>query len=110
MRKFSRLGVPHSFSGAQKVALAEAPKEMMKILQKSETNDLNGIATGEESGSQHTPASSKMFARSAVDIITRTRQAVGTQKYDQGVLHRKEIHCAQCSSKRSHVESAIFHQ
>jgi hypothetical protein len=64
-------------SNAQKVARVEAAKEMLKILQKSETNDFNGMATGDESWFQHTMASSKMFARSAADVGPRTGQAVG---------------------------------
>jgi hypothetical protein len=34
---------------AQKVACVEAAKEILRILQKSETNDFDGIATGDES-------------------------------------------------------------
>jgi hypothetical protein len=34
MRKFSRRGLPHSLSDAQKIARAEAAKEMSGILQK----------------------------------------------------------------------------
>jgi hypothetical protein len=80
MRKFSRRWVPHSLSDAQKIARVEAAKSMLRILQESETNDFDGIATGDESWFQHTTASLKMFARSAADIIPRTRQAVGTTK------------------------------
>jgi hypothetical protein len=49
-------------------------------LLESETNDFNGIATGDKSWFQHTTESSKMFARSAADVISRTRQAVGAAK------------------------------
>jgi hypothetical protein len=65
---------------AQKVARVEPAKEMLKVLQESETNDIDGIATGDESWFQHTAASSKMFAHSAADVITRVRQAVGANK------------------------------
>jgi hypothetical protein len=34
-----------------------------------------------------------MFARSAVDIIPKTRQAIGAKNYDHGVLYRKETYC-----------------
>jgi hypothetical protein len=67
-------------SDAQKVARVEAAKETVRILQESETNDFDGIATGDEFWFQHTTASSKMFARSAVNVIPRTRQAVGANK------------------------------
>jgi hypothetical protein len=99
MRKFSRRWVPHSLSDAQKVAPIEAAK-MSRILQESEKNDFDDIATGDESWFQHTTASSKMFVRSAADIIPRTRQTVGVKNYDPGVLHRKETYRVRCSSKR----------
>jgi hypothetical protein len=66
-------------SDAQKVARVGAAK-MLRILQQSETNDFNGIATGDESWFQRTTSSSNMFARSAADVIPRTRQAVGAKK------------------------------
>jgi hypothetical protein len=45
MRKFSRRWVAHSLSHAQKVARVEAAKEVLTILQDSETNGFDGIAT-----------------------------------------------------------------
>jgi hypothetical protein len=80
MRKFSRRWVPHSLSNPQKVARVEAAKEMLRILQKLETNDFDGLATGEESWFQHTTASSKMFAGSAADIMPRTQKEVGAKQ------------------------------
>jgi hypothetical protein len=53
---------------------------MLRILQKSETNNFDGVATGEESGFQHTMGSLKVFACSTVDVITRTQQVVGVKK------------------------------
>jgi hypothetical protein len=67
-------------SDAKEVAHVEAAKEMLRILQESETNDCDGIATGDESRFQHTMPSSKMFARSAVDVIPRTQQTVSVEK------------------------------
>jgi hypothetical protein len=61
MRKFSRRWAPHSSSDAQKVARVEATKETLSILQKSETNDFDGIATGDESWFEYTTESSKML-------------------------------------------------
>jgi hypothetical protein len=49
-------------------------------LQESETNDFDGIATGDESWFQHITASSKMLVRSAAYVIPRRRQAVGAEK------------------------------
>jgi hypothetical protein len=66
-------------SDAQKGARVETAKEMLKIVQESETNDFDGIATGDELWFQHRTASSKMFAPSAADVFPRTRQAVGTK-------------------------------
>jgi hypothetical protein len=48
MRKFSRRWVPHSLTYAQKVARVEASIEILRILQNSEANDFDGIATGDE--------------------------------------------------------------
>jgi hypothetical protein len=49
MRKFSRRWVPHSLNHAQKAARVETAKEMPRVLHESETNDFDGIATGDES-------------------------------------------------------------
>jgi hypothetical protein len=46
MKRFSRRWVPHSLSDAQKVAPVEAARKMLTILHESETNDFDGIATG----------------------------------------------------------------
>jgi hypothetical protein len=80
MRKCSWRSVSHSLSDVQKVARVEVAKEMLRILQESETNDFDGISIGEESWFQHTTASSKTFASLAPNAIPRTRQAVGTKK------------------------------
>jgi hypothetical protein len=80
MRQFSRRWVPHSLSDPQNVARVEAAKEMLRILQESEMNDFDSVATGDESGFHSTTASSKMFVRLAEDVIPRTRQEVGAKK------------------------------
>jgi hypothetical protein len=80
MRKLSQRWVPDSSSDAQNAACVQTAKEMLMILQESETNHFDGIATGEESWFQHATASSKMFARSAANVIPRTQQAVGAKK------------------------------
>jgi hypothetical protein len=79
-------------SDAQGVACGEAAKIMLRILQESETNDFDSIATSDESWFQHTTASLKMFAGSAADVFPRTPQAVGAKNYDHGVLHRNETY------------------
>jgi histone-lysine N-methyltransferase SETMAR len=76
MRKFLRRWVPHSLSNVQKVARVKPVKEILRILLESETNDIDRLTTGNEFWFQHTTASSKMFARSAADVIPRMRQAV----------------------------------
>jgi hypothetical protein len=63
-----------------KVTRVEAAKEMLEIVQESETNDFDGLATGDQSWFQYITASSKIFARSATDIIPRTRQAIAANK------------------------------
>jgi hypothetical protein len=67
-------------SDAQKVGRVEAAKEMFRILQEPETNDFDGITARDESWFQHTMASSKLFTRSAINVIPRTRQAIGAKK------------------------------
>jgi hypothetical protein len=79
MRKLSWRWVSHYLSDAQKVPPVEAAKEMLRILQESETNDFDGIATGDESWFQRTRASSKTIACLAVNVIPRTGQAVGAK-------------------------------
>jgi hypothetical protein len=91
-RKVSRRWMPHSLSDDQKVARVDAAKEMFRILHESETNDCDGITTGEEPWFQHTTASSTMFARSEANVIPRARQAVGAKNYDHSVLHCKETY------------------
>jgi hypothetical protein len=80
MGKFSRRWVAHSFSDAQKVAGAEAAKVLLRILQEKETNDCDGIATGDGSRCQYTMPPSKMSAHSAADIILTTRQAIDAKE------------------------------
>jgi hypothetical protein len=53
---------------------------MFRVLQESETNNFNNIATDDESWFQHTMASSKMFTRSTADAIPNSQQAVGAKK------------------------------
>jgi hypothetical protein len=69
----------HSLSNGQKVARVEAVREMLRILPESETNDFNSIATSDKSWFQHITVSSHMFARSAAELISRTRQAAGVK-------------------------------
>jgi hypothetical protein len=67
-------------SHTQKVARDDAAKEILRILHESEVNDFDSIATDDESWLQNTAGSSKMFTRSAADIIARTQQAVGAKQ------------------------------
>jgi hypothetical protein len=56
-------------SDAQNVACVDAAKVMLRILQESETNDFDSIATSDESWFQHTTVSLKMFAGLATDVF-----------------------------------------
>jgi hypothetical protein len=67
-------------SDAQKVARVETAKGLLRILQELERNDFAGIVMVEESWFQHTTASSKIFTRSAADVIPRTRHEVGAKE------------------------------
>jgi hypothetical protein len=79
-RKVSRRWVPHSLTSAQNVARVEASIEMLRILQKSEANDFDGITTGKESWFQDIYPSSEILARSPADVIPRTRQGIGAKR------------------------------
>jgi hypothetical protein len=60
---------------AQKCARVEAAKEMLRILQESETDDFDGTAKGGKSRFQYTKVSSKMFAvRQQMSFRRRDRQ------------------------------------
>jgi hypothetical protein len=77
MRKFSRGWVPHFPSPAQKVARIEALTIILRVLQDAESNDFEGIATGDESWFRYCYPSSTMFARAPSEVIPRTRQTIG---------------------------------
>jgi hypothetical protein len=49
MKEFSRCCMPHFLCSAQKAARVESSKEMLRMLQQSEANQFEGIATGDES-------------------------------------------------------------
>jgi hypothetical protein len=67
-------------NSAQKAARVEASKGMLRILQESDANQLEGIATGDASWCRYSSPSSKMVARSPAKVIPRARQAIGTKK------------------------------
>jgi hypothetical protein len=67
-------------SDAQKARMLRQKKEMLTIWQESEKNDFDDITTGDEFWFQHSTASLKMFARSAADVIRRTRQTAGAKE------------------------------
>jgi hypothetical protein len=72
--------VRHLLSRTQKVARVEGSTETLRILHEPEEDHFEGITTGDESWFQYSYPSSKMFARSATDVIPRTRHANGTKK------------------------------
>jgi hypothetical protein len=80
MRKFSRCWVPHSLSHAQKVARVEASKTILRVLQDVESNDFEGIATGDELWFRCCYPSSTMFALAPFEVIPRTRQTIDAKK------------------------------
>jgi hypothetical protein len=80
MRKFLRLWVPHFISPAQKVAHVEASKTTLRVLQAAESNDFEGITTGDESWFRYCYPSLTMFARAPFEVIPRTRQTIIAKK------------------------------
>jgi hypothetical protein len=53
---------------------------MLRILQGSEANQFEGIATGDDSWFRDPCPSSEMFTRSPAEMIPRTPQAIGAKK------------------------------
>jgi transposase len=80
IRKFSRRWVPHFLSPAQQVARAEASKIILRVLQDTESNDFEGVATSDESWFRCRYPFSIMFARAPSEVIPRTRQTIGLKK------------------------------
>jgi hypothetical protein len=69
MRKLPRRGVPHFLSSAQKVARVEASKTILRVLQDTESNDFEGIATDAESWFRYCYPCSTMFAWAPSEVI-----------------------------------------
>jgi hypothetical protein len=72
--------VPYYLSPAQKVGRVETSTEMLRILHESEESHFEGIATSDESWFQYSYPSSKVFIQSPTDVVSRTRQAIGTKE------------------------------
>jgi hypothetical protein len=95
-------------SDAQKCACVEAAKERSRILQELETNDFDGVATGDEFWFQHITASAKMFARSAADVIPMLRQAIGAKKtMTTAFFTAKNLLCSRFVQETTHSISYI---
>jgi hypothetical protein len=80
MKKFSRRSMPHFLNPAQTVARVKASKIILRVLQDAESNDFEGIVTGDESWFRYCCPSSTMFAQAPSEVIPRTRQAIGAKK------------------------------
>jgi hypothetical protein len=80
MRQFSRRGVPHFLSPAEKITRVEASKTILRVLQDAKSNDFEGIATGDESWFRYCYPSSTMFALAPFEVIPRTRQTIDAKK------------------------------
>jgi hypothetical protein len=80
MRKFSRSWAPHFLSPAQEVVRVEASKTILRVQQDPESNDFEGITTGDESWFRCCYPSSTMCARAPSEVILRTRQTIGAKK------------------------------
>jgi hypothetical protein len=71
--------VPHFLSAVPDVARVKASKTIFRVLQDVESNDFEGIATGNESWFRYCYSSSTMFAREPSEVILRTRQTIGVK-------------------------------
>jgi hypothetical protein len=72
--------VLHFLSPAQKIVRIEALKIILRVPQDAESNDFEGIATGDKSWFRHCYPYSTMFARAPSEVIPRTRQTIGANK------------------------------
>jgi hypothetical protein len=101
MKKFSRRWVPHSLSSVPKVATVEASKEILKILQESETNYFDEIATDNEV----LVSISRFLFENVWPFAIRCRSEDETgvrhkKNYDHVLLYRKETNRSRCPAKR----------
>jgi hypothetical protein len=78
-KKFSPRLSPSSQFG-EKTVHVEASKEALPILQESEANHFDGIATNDESWFRYLCPCSKMFARSRAKVIPRTRYTIAAKQ------------------------------
>jgi hypothetical protein len=72
--------VLHFRSSTEKAARLKASKEILLILQESEANQFEEIATGDKCSFRYSYLSSTLFARSPAEVIPKTRQTIGTKK------------------------------
>jgi hypothetical protein len=72
--------VPDFLSPAQKVSRIEASKTTLRVLQDAESNDFEGIATGDEFWFTYCYPSSTMFVRAPSEVIPRMQQTIGAKK------------------------------
>jgi hypothetical protein len=104
MRKFSRRWVPYFLSPAQKFARVEASKTILRVLQGAESNDFEGIATGDERWFRYCYPSSRMFVWAPSDVIPRTRQTIGAKNNDNDFLHCTSTNPVGCTAKRKQIQ------
>jgi hypothetical protein len=102
LRKFSRRSVPYFLSPAQNIACVETSKIILQILQDAESNDFEGIATGDESLFRYCYPSSAMFAR-APPRLFQGRGKQLAQKKDNDFLHCTSTNPVGCTTKRKQI-------
>jgi hypothetical protein len=76
--KFTLRWVPHSLSERQKSEWIPQSRSLLDLLQRRQTADFNGTATGDESWFQYVYPARTMYARSRSDITTCVRSGICT--------------------------------
>jgi hypothetical protein len=108
LKKSSQHCVP-IFVPRQKVVRVEASTEMLRILQESEENHFEGMATGDEFWFQYSYPSSKMLTSAPTDVIPMEVAAHrDEEKYDNNFLRWAQTNRARRLTKRRQIQPAVF--
>jgi hypothetical protein len=103
IRKFLQRWVPHFLSPAQNVARVEASKTILRVPQDAESNDFEGIATGDESWFRYCyPSSITLRGRHPRLFQGRGKQLARTNN-DNGFLHCTSTHYSGYTTIRKQI-------
>jgi hypothetical protein len=75
----------------------------LRVLQEAESNDFEGIATGDESWFRYCYPSSTMFGRAPSKGIPRTQQTISAKKQWNDFFHCASTNSIGCTTKRKQI-------